>query len=140
MRDAKFLNLDVQAMDWGTVVTRRAKKEPPAQGGWNIFITGTTVLNSATPVTHTALSMGCERAWFGWPCDKDYETLRASWAFAPDLAARKRIAAEISRKAYELVPYIHFSQWRNPVAYRSDRLSGVIVTPSLPPMWNIEKK
>ncbi len=140
MRDAKFLNLDVQAMDWGTVVTRRAKKEPPAQGGWNIFITGTTVLNSATPVTHTALSMGCERAWFGWPCDKDYEALRASWAFAPDLAARKRIAAEISRKAYELVPYIHFSQWRNPVAYRSDRLSGVITTPSLPPMWNIEKK
>ena len=56
------------------------------------------------------------------------------------IAARKRIAAEISRKAYELVPYIHFSQWRNPVAYRSDRLSGVIVTPSLPPMWNIEKK
>ena len=86
------------------------------------------------------MSMGCEKPWFGWPCDKDYEALRTSWAFAPDLAARKRIAAEISRKASELVPDIHFSQWRNPIAYRAGKLSGVIVTPSLPPMWNIEKK
>ena len=41
--EAGFLKLDVQAMDWGAVVVRRAKKEPPAQGAWNIFVTGTTV-------------------------------------------------------------------------------------------------
>jgi peptide/nickel transport system substrate-binding protein len=140
LRKADFLNLDVQAMDWGTVVSRRAKKEPPAQGGWNIFITGTTVLGSSSPVTHIALGMGCDKAWFGWPCDKQFEELRNSWAFAPDLDGRKKIAAEISKKAYELVPFISFAQWRNPVAYRSDRISGVISVPSVPPMWNIEKK
>ena len=26
-------------MDWQTLVTRVAKKEPPAQGGWNGFVT-----------------------------------------------------------------------------------------------------
>src|SRR5262249_61253160 len=40
MRDAG-INVDAQSMDWGSVVSRRAKKEPPAQGGWNIFVTNT---------------------------------------------------------------------------------------------------
>ena len=58
--------------------------------------------------------------------------------FAERLTGR-RVEA-LSRRAYEQVPYISFAQWRNPVAYRADRLSGVITMPSLPPMWNIEKK
>src|SRR5205085_2730470 len=33
------LNVDMQVMDWNTVVTRRAKMDPPDQGGWNIFHT-----------------------------------------------------------------------------------------------------
>lgn len=140
LRKANFLKLDVQAMDWGSVVSRRAKKEPPAQGGWNIFITGTTVLTSSSPVTHTSIGMGCDKAWFGWPCDKKFEDLRRDWAFATDLATRKKVAVELSKRAYEQVPYISFAQWRNPVAYRSDRLSGVQTMPSVPPMWNIEKK
>jgi peptide/nickel transport system substrate-binding protein len=140
LRKAGFLKLDVQAMDWGSVVAKRAKKEPPAQGGWNIFITGTTVLSSSTPITHVSLGMGCEKAWFGWPCDAKHEELRRAWAFAPDSAKRKEIAVEISKSTYEKVPYVMFGQWVNPVAYRSDRISGVLPVPSVPPMWNIEKK
>jgi peptide/nickel transport system substrate-binding protein len=140
LRKAGFLKLDVQAMDWGTVVSRRAKKEPPAQGGWNIFITGTTVLTSSSPITHTSIGMGCDKAWFGWPCDARFEELRKAWAFAQDVAARKQVAIELSKRAYDQVPYISFAQWRNPVAYRSDRLTGVLSVPSVPPMWNIEKK
>ncbi|HYB43223.1 MAG TPA: ABC transporter substrate-binding protein, partial [Candidatus Methylomirabilis sp.] len=33
------LKVDMQSMDWQTLVTRVAKKEPPAQGGWNAFVT-----------------------------------------------------------------------------------------------------
>jgi peptide/nickel transport system substrate-binding protein len=140
LRKAGFLNLDVQAMDWGSVVARRAKKEPPSQGGWNIYITTTTVLSSSSPITHVAFSMACDKAWFGWPCDAKHEALRKAWAFAPDLAARKKLASELSLRAYEQVPYISFAQWTNPVAYREDRISGVIAVPAVPPMWNIEKK
>jgi peptide/nickel transport system substrate-binding protein len=46
------MKLDVQAMDWGAAAAKRGKKEPPAQGGWNIFITGTTVLGSSKPITN----------------------------------------------------------------------------------------
>ena len=33
------VNVELAAMDWGAVVTRRAVKKPPAEGGWNIFST-----------------------------------------------------------------------------------------------------
>lgn len=140
LRKAGFLKLDVQAMDWGAVVARRAKKETPDKGGWNIFITGTTVLTSSSPVTHTSIGMGCDKAWFGWPCDAEFEETRRAWAFAPDTATRKKLAIELSKQAYEKVPYISFAQWVGPVAYRSDKISGVLSVPSVPPMWNIEKK
>jgi peptide/nickel transport system substrate-binding protein len=140
LRKASFLKLDVQAMDWGSVVSRRAKKEPPAQGGWNIFITGTSVLSSSNPITHVSVGMGCDKAWFGWPCDQKFEDLRKQWAFAQDVDTRKKLAVELSKRAYEQVPYISFAQWVNPVAYRSDKISGVLPVPSVPPMWNIEKK
>src|SRR5215472_11799949 len=31
--------VDLQLSDWGSVATRRQKKDPPAQGGWNLFHT-----------------------------------------------------------------------------------------------------
>ena len=31
--------VDMQSMDWQSVVARRAKKDPPSQGGWNAMIT-----------------------------------------------------------------------------------------------------
>src|SRR5256712_8780880 len=40
---------ELQAMDWSTMVQRRAKKEPPAPGGWNIFHTRCTSLDTMTP-------------------------------------------------------------------------------------------
>src|SRR5260370_11718327 len=33
------LNVELQASDWGTLVARRASKEPIDKGGWNIFHT-----------------------------------------------------------------------------------------------------
>jgi len=33
------MNIDLQAMEWGSVVARRASREPIDKGGWNIFYT-----------------------------------------------------------------------------------------------------
>ncbi|MEQ1806332.1 MAG: ABC transporter substrate-binding protein, partial [Burkholderiaceae bacterium] len=44
------LNAEVQAGDWGTLITRRAVKEPTEKGGWSIFHTwlvGPDMLNPA---------------------------------------------------------------------------------------------
>ena len=39
MEKAGF-KVDMQSMDWQTLVARRAKKDPPSAGGWNAFLDG----------------------------------------------------------------------------------------------------
>jgi len=139
MRDAG-INVDAQAMDWGSVVSRRAKKEPPAQGGWNIFVTTTGGVGSSNPVLHTWIGAACDKGLFGWPCDAEIEKLRNAFALAPSEAERKKIATELQTRAIEQVVYVPFGQWTVPLAYRADRIDGVVPNTGLAVLWNIVKK
>ncbi len=94
MREAG-INVDVQSMDWGSVVTRRAKKEPPAQGGWNIFVTTSGGVGSSNPVLHTWIGAACDKGLFGWPCDPEVEKLRNAFGMAATEEERKKIAKEL---------------------------------------------
>ena len=49
------MNVDFQAADWGTVVTRRANKGPASQGGWNVHYTGFNGIDFVNPVGHLPL-------------------------------------------------------------------------------------
>ena len=63
--------VEVQAMDWSTLTSRRAEKKPPSEGGWNLFHTYSTGADVASPIANIGMSGGCvEKAWFGWPCDE----------------------------------------------------------------------
>ncbi len=139
MREAG-INLDVQAMDWGSVVSRRAKKEPPAQGGWHIFVTTTGGVGSSNPVLHTWIGAACDKGLFGWPCDEKIEALRNAFAFARTDEEKKRIARELQTLAMDQVVYIPFGQWNALLAYRADRLSGIVPNTGLSVLWNIVKK
>jgi peptide/nickel transport system substrate-binding protein len=139
MREAG-INLDVQSMDWGSVVSRRAKKEPPAQGGWNIFITTTGGVATADPVLHTWLGAACDKGLFGWPCDAKIEELRNAYGFAQSMDEKKKIARELQERAIEQVIYIPFGQWTTPLAYRADRIEGIVPNTGLAVLWGIRKK
>jgi peptide/nickel transport system substrate-binding protein len=139
MRDAG-LNVDVQAMDWGSVVSRRAKKEPPAQGGWNIFLTTSSTVSGANPVLHTWIGAACDKGLFGWPCDEQVEKLRSAFGFAATEQEKKKAAADLQARAIEQVVYIPYGQWTVPIAYRADRIDGIVSNPGLAVLWNISKK
>jgi peptide/nickel transport system substrate-binding protein len=132
------LNVDLQAMDWGTLITRRASKEPVDKGGWNVFFTWFVGPDMANPALNAALRGNGEKAWFGWPTDPKIEDLRNQWFAAPDLEAQKKLAAAIQEEAFQSVPYIPTGQFVIPTAYRKN-LEGVIVAPVVF-LWNVEKK
>ena len=138
MREAG-LNLEVQAMDWSTLTSRRAMKEPLDKGGWNIFHTtwiGPDVMN---PAVNIGTSGGCaEKAWFGWPCDEKIEELRGAFARATDPAEQKKIAMEVQARANEVVTYIPLGQFFAFRAHRSD-VEGYIESP-VALFWNLSKK
>jgi peptide/nickel transport system substrate-binding protein len=129
--------VDLQAMDWSTLTQRRASKEPPGQGGWNLFSTNATLTGIGNPLLHTYVR-NCEQAWYGWPCDKKIVELTRQWALEVDSAKRKQITDELQKAHMENVTYVPLGQYRSIIAYRKD-LSGVIRAPALF-YWNIEKK
>ena len=90
------LNVDLQAMDWGTLITRRASKEPVEKDGWSIFFTWLVGPDMINPALSFPLRANGEKAWFGWPTDDKIEALRAQWMAAPDLATQQKIAAAAS--------------------------------------------
>jgi peptide/nickel transport system substrate-binding protein len=139
MREAG-INVDAQSMDWGSVVSRRAKKEPPAQGGWNIFITTSGGVGSSNPVLHTWIGAACDKGLFGWPCDSEIEKLRNAFGMAANEDERKKIAKELQTKAMEDVVFIPFGQWDQPLAYRADRVDGIVPNTGLTVLWGITKK
>jgi peptide/nickel transport system substrate-binding protein len=125
-----------EAMDWGTLVERRASKKPPDQGGWNMFITGWAGLDMTTPITNQTLRCNGAKAWFGWPDLPPLQALIDSWIEAPDLAAQQEIAAEIQRTALELVPYFPTGQYFPHTACRRD-ITGII--PGQYVFWNVHR-
>ena len=130
------LNVDYVATDWGSVVTRRAKKDPVSAGGWSAFCTAFAGTDQLNPAGHLALRTNGEQAWFGWPTDTKIEQLRDDWFAAPDVAAQQRICADIQREAFVDVPYIPMGQYLQPTAYRSE-LTGVL--PGFALFWNVRR-
>ena len=132
------MNVEAQAMDWSTLLARRAKKEAPENGGWHIFHTYSVGYDVISPVANAYIQGTCDAAPAGWPCDEQMEKLRMAWAREGDLAKRKKITDAIQKRAYETVPYVNFGQFFWPMAYRSN-LKGLINT-GIPVMWNVEKQ
>jgi len=131
--------IDLQSMDWQTVVTRRAKKDPPSQGGWNIFFTTNITLDSDNPGTNSFVSGACDKAWFGWPCDPEMQKLRDEFMHETDPAKQKALGDAISDRVIEQAYYAPVGQYKAFGAYRKDRLTGWLPGP-VPVVWNISKK
>jgi peptide/nickel transport system substrate-binding protein len=132
------LNIELQANDWGTLITRRASKEPIDKGGWNLFHTWTAAPDMLSPALNIPLRANGDKAWFGWPTDPKLEELIDAWFKASDPAAQKKFADEIQAEAYTEVPYVPTGQFVVPTAYRKN-LDGIIIAPVVF-LWNVEKK
>jgi peptide/nickel transport system substrate-binding protein len=131
------MNVDYQAVDWGTVGQRRAKKDPPSQGGWNIFHTWHAGADCVSPAPYTALDASGDTAWFGWPKSDLVQAKIAAWFAAPDLAAEKVAIAEVNKAAMDDVVYVPTGFFKGYQAWRKN-VSGVVKAP-FPVFWDVTK-
>ncbi|WP_270934647.1 ABC transporter substrate-binding protein [Falsiroseomonas oryzae] len=131
------MNLEIVATDWGTLVQRRASKEPVERGGWSVIHTTSQGLSLTQPVTHLFLRANGPNAWFGWPEDAGIERLRAEYVDATDAAERRRVAEALNRRAMELMAYIPLGYYWQPSAWRRN-VTGVFRAPATV-FWNIAK-
>jgi peptide/nickel transport system substrate-binding protein len=131
------MNVDLQAMDWGTVVQRRVSNEPVERGGWNIFQTtwpGSSVTN---PAEMLYIRGAGAQGWFGWHDSPEMETLTSDWLQAEQPARAQELVDAIQRSALQTVPVVPLGQMLPNTAYRNN-LRGVL-TASAPFFWNVSK-
>jgi peptide/nickel transport system substrate-binding protein len=131
------MNVDYQVMDWGTLVQRRAKKDPPDKGGWNVFFTGFGGLDFANPAVHLLLRGNGANAWFGWPDDPRMEAMRQDWFNAPDLAAQQKICRDLQVQALHDVLYVPLGQYYQPTAFQKSL--GANMMKAFPIFWNVKR-
>jgi peptide/nickel transport system substrate-binding protein len=136
LRQAGF-KVDLQAMDWNTLVGRRAKKDPPQQGGWNMFFTAWVAPDIWNPITNPAIGAQGEKSWFGWPSDPAIEKLRDEFARATDETKKKALAESIQARAFEVATHAPLGEYANPLAARRS-VTGFVTGPGNL-YWNIKK-
>jgi peptide/nickel transport system substrate-binding protein len=138
LRKAGF-TVDLQPMDWQTLVSRRASQKPPGEGGWNMFLTNWVIQEVWNPISNPMLNgRGKAGAWFGWPDDPAIEKMRVDFAKARTDDERKAIAAKIQEHALQVGNYIPLGQYLVPSSW-SKKVSGWIYGP-VPVFWNVEVK
>ena len=112
------MNLDEQAMDWGSMVQRLPKRDPVGAGGWSVFGTFWSGIDQINPAVHSYLRGNGTAT--GWPRSEALESLRDEWLAAPDAAAQKAIAARIQEQAFRDVPYIPLGQMLASTVFRRE--------------------
>ena len=105
------LNIDVVAVEWGTVVQRRASRETIDKGGWNIFYTYLGGAGNLSPAGMSAQRGNGTAAWFGWPTMPKVEELREAWFEAPNLEAQRELVRQMQADIWKEVPYANLGSY-----------------------------
>ena len=136
--EAAGFKVDLQSMDWQTLVSRRAKRDPLDKGGWSAFFTSWGSPDVLNPVSAAFLNASCDKATFGWPCDEALEKLRDAYASETDPAKQKEIAEQVQLRVIDYPTLVPLGQFTTPTAIRAN-IEGLLHVPSLA-LWNVEKK
>ena len=130
--------VDMQAMDWQTVLSRRSRKEPLNAGGWSGFMTSWVSADLLDPIVSAFVGAACDKAAIGWPCDARLEELRDAFAKTTDPAKRKELAEAVQVRESEYPTFVHLGQFNVPLAKRRN-VTGMLAAP-VPVFWNVKKE
>jgi peptide/nickel transport system substrate-binding protein len=130
------VNVDFAAVDWGTVVARRAQKKPPSQGGWHMFHTSIYGVDAVTPISAFLHADGSSPV-NGWADSPAVEGGIAAWFDATTDEGEKSAAARINKAFVDDVVYAPLGWYLRYYAWRHS-LAGVTQGP-LPFFWGVSK-
>ena len=137
LRQAGF-KVDLQAMDWQTLVGRRAKKDAPDKGGWHMFLTAWQTFDVWNPIGNPAMDTRGEKStWFGWATDDKMVELRNQLMRATDEGAKKKLGEAMHVRAFEIATHAPLGEYSQPMAARKN-ISGFFITNGNI-YWNIKK-
>jgi peptide/nickel transport system substrate-binding protein len=106
------MNVDLQEMDWGTLLQRRTSRASAERGGWNIFHIGT----DAPAMTDPAMNLYTRglglRGYAGWFDCPEMERLVDALITADNEAERQRLSLGAQRLAMQEAPIVPLGLWQ----------------------------
>ena len=139
LRQAGF-KVDLQAMDWQTLVGRRSKKDAPDKGGWNMFLTAWQAFDVWSPIANPTMDTRGEKStWFGWATDDKLAALRNEFMRATDEPEKKKLADAIHARAIEVGTHVALGEYDQPQGARKN-VSGFFVSNINSVYWNLKKQ
>lgn len=130
------MNVQVDTMDWNSLLARRNRNVPVSEGGWSIAWGIWTNLDLMNPVINLNLDGRGARGYVGWADKPEFEQLREAFAFETDPAKQKEIAARLQRLSNEEAFSIPLGGYRVVTGHRSN-VRGVVADQLLV-FWNME--
>jgi peptide/nickel transport system substrate-binding protein len=130
--------VDVQSMDWQTVLGRVPKTGPTSEGGWNALLTAWAQVDILNPIMMPYLAANCDKARPGWPCDAEMEKLRDDYARATTPQDRARLAEAAQVLNTKIVTQIPIGEFWNVTAVSKN----VAMEPSsmVTVYWGVDKR
>lgn len=136
LQNAGF-KVELQSMDFMTMLSRRANKGPVSEGGWSIFVTSWHNTEISDPIRSYMISAAGEDGYAGWPSIPEIEAMREDFLRAESQEAREAIAADIQKLVYENGVFAPLGSFARISGY-GPNIKGVLKAPANV-FWNIEK-
>ena len=133
------INVDAQNLDWASIGARRAKRDAPEAGGWNMYVTVAGEFDANSPISNAYLGAACGNTLPGWPCDKQLDDLRTAWLKETVPAKRKELLDAFQARAYEAVPYINAGQYSAAFAARANLKGLDKLWAGMPMFWALDR-
>ncbi len=131
------MNVDLQDLDWGTVVQRRLSKNPVERGGWSLAATSWPAISIDNPATNTTTRGLGDTGWWGWFNDPVTEELVQAWLSAGSSQEADALFLRAQQRALEMVPTVPLGQIFNNGAMRTD-IKGAL-NASVDLFWNVRR-
>lgn len=133
------MNVDMQTMDWASIGARRARRDAPDAGGWNMYVTVGGQFDISSPISNAILGAACGNSMPGWPCDKQLDELRTAWTKETGLTKRRELLDAFQKRAYETVPYVNAGQYSVAYAARASLKGLDKLWAGIPAVWVLDK-
>ncbi len=131
------MNLDFQAMDWGTMIQRTTNRGPVEQGGWSLFHTAGSMVATATPALNQYIRGMGTKGWTGWYDKPEIEALTQQWLDTPPEAPQQHFFERIQQVLFDDPPFVPLGQYTTFAAYGRDIVGALPGIGSYP--WNIRR-
>ena len=131
------INIDFQAVDWGTQIARTASREPVEKGGWSMFMTSGSMVSMVNPALNGYIRGQGARGWTGWYDKPEIEAMAQEWLASPTTADQTALFDRMQKVLFEDPPFLPLGQYGVYTVRRAD-ISGILDGSGSYP-WNVRR-